>query len=90
MRVRARESANVFYKYFIYPKLAVVNCIVPHCRGVPDGQITLTEFALWGSEVVFDSEVHPVSEVSSGGKVDKTVILWYFIRINSFWVSNDE
>ena len=30
---------------------------------------TLTKFALWASEVIFDSEVHFVSEVSPVGEV---------------------
>jgi len=30
---------------------------------------TLTKFALWASEVIFDSEVHFVSEVSPDGEV---------------------
>ena len=33
------------------------------------GEITLTKFALWASEVIFDSEVHFVSEVSPDGEV---------------------
>ena len=38
-------------------------------RDVLNGQITLTKFALWASEVIFDSEVHFVSEVSPDGEV---------------------
>ena len=38
-------------------------------RDVLNGQITLTKFALWASEVIFDSEVHFVSEVSPYGEV---------------------
>ena len=40
-----------------------------HQRDVLNGQITLTKFALRASEVIFDSEVHFVSEVSPYGEV---------------------
>ena len=36
---------------------------------VLNGQITLTKFALRASEVIFNSEVHFVSEVSPCGEV---------------------
>ena len=38
-------------------------------RDVLNGEHAKTKFALWASEVIFDSEVHFVSEVSPDGEV---------------------
>ena len=38
-------------------------------RVILNGEHAKTKFALWASEVIFDSEVHFVSEVSPDGEV---------------------
>ena len=40
-------------------------------RDVLNGEHAKTKFALWASEVIFDSEVHFVSEVSPDGRSEK-------------------
>ena len=50
-------------------------------RDVLNGQITLTKFALWASEVISDSEVHLVSEVSPDGEVRGKLNFTWCIKV---------